>query len=160
PVMPDDLEEAVFGVKDHSLVTLGTCQAALMFGSVSPTIDETDVLTLARQLVELYTPGAQSTYLNELIRAYPVDKSSDSPWDQGYKLAEDALAALSALHLLDADQQWIDIDTVYTQLSIETRPIELHDKEIRAVAIASPKHQTTVLINTTHEANKYASGTR
>jgi hypothetical protein len=137
PAMPDDLEEAVFGVKSHSLVALGTCQAALMFGSVSPAIDETDVLTSAQQLVELYAPGAQSAYLNGLIREYPVDKSSDSPWDQGYELAEEVLTALSALPLLDADQQWIDIDTVYTKLSIKTRPIELHDKEIRAVAIAS-----------------------
>ena len=69
------------------LVVSGSCQAALMFGSLAPDIGQQDILPLARTMVELSSSDGESAAVAELCRSATIT-AFDSPWSQGYDLAE------------------------------------------------------------------------
>ncbi len=133
------------------LVVQGSCPAALMFGSLSPTIDEADVHLLAEKLVQAFRPHGESKSLRQLVRDEPVGRTDDTAWEQGYRLAEELLE-----ELLDeigngcVDESPVDIDRLYQDLGITVQEVVLSDCSIRAVAIAGRDYHPTVLLNTSY----------
>src|SRR5206468_10281060 len=130
-------------------------QAALMFGSVAPTIDGDDASVLLGKLVALYNRDGSPPALRELVHEEPLESSEERAWEQGYGLAEELLEALS---LPDQCNDWIDIDRLYQELGIRVEDIALHDTDIRAVAIAGPHHLPATLLNVKHATIQLSSG--
>ena len=151
-----DVLKAVFEFENIPLVANGTCQAALMFGSVSPTINKRDLVTLAKLLIDLFAPGSESRKLARLTRSAPLGESPSPSWRQGYDLANELLSSLG----FEVSGHTPDLDTVFHSLSIKKRRVALDDKGTRAIAIAGTNHQPTVVINDSHETNTYPSGLR
>ncbi len=139
-----DIADAVLLPDDSDLVTLGSSQAALMFGSLSPTVDEWDARLLAEKLLQYYKPGSESLRLRNLAGYVPIEGGNEVAWSQGYALAEEVLEKLGEDYQTHGH---VDIDKVYSDLSIAIDEVHLHDKAIRAVAVAGPNHQPVVLVN-------------
>ena len=85
PSVSDEVAACLFGSNGNPLVLTGTCQAALMFGSVAPNISADDAMTLADWLVRLYSSGRDETPLETLSRPEPLDASDRPPWDPGLR---------------------------------------------------------------------------
>lgn len=154
---PKGIADSLFGVDEDPFVLTGTCQAALMFGSVSPTIDDHDAMTLADRLVRLYSSDLQSPEPAELFRPEPLEEEDDPPWKQGYRLAEEVCDRLT---LLEEGTREIDIDAIFRDLGIGHEVISLSDVNIRAVALAGPHHRMSVLLNQEHPTFRSEVGRR
>lgn len=141
---PQAAQAALSGIDKTDLFVAGSCQAALMFGSVSPTIDTADALTLAGKLTDIYAPGSESPELLNLVREESIDDSNKRPWAQGYELAEEILDELS---LPGRDDEWVDVQKIYEHLHICIDNMPLKDTGIRAVSIAGPEHRPSTLLN-------------
>lgn len=150
-MFPADLSEcvsaAVFDAAANDLVVAGSSQAALMFGSVSPKICESDARELADALVRLYSTKGENDNLRRLRRDEPLTSSSQVAWQQGYRLAEEFLETLEAVAPSTTGREWIDVEEICEHLEIGVEQITLDDAGIRAVAVAGPKHKPTVMLN-------------
>jgi Zn-dependent peptidase ImmA (M78 family) len=156
----NDSQEAVdhvFGGQSTDLVVTSAGSAALMFGSVSPSLTLVDVKKLAANLVKLYSPARAQTKIDELARSEPLENSDERPWDQGYLLASDFI---DELRLLESGQESVDVEAVCESLGIGIATIRLEDDNIRAVAIAGPTHAPAILLNENHPTYLFPSGKR
>lgn len=157
PAMPSEVASALFGGGDNALVLTGTCQAALMFGSVAPTVSEADAIALAHWLVALYSPDGDGPDLAALIRHVPVEDDPGPAWRGGVALAEEVL---ELLELPRAGQDSVDVDAIYGRLGIGRDVVSLSDHSIRAVSIAGPYHRPFVLLNQGHRTYRAHPGQR
>ncbi|MFW6106888.1 MAG: hypothetical protein ACOC8H_01880, partial [bacterium] len=142
PHLSSEVEEAIFGADETALVTAGASQATLMFGSLSPTVDEADARLLAEKLVKYCSREPENLHLKHLVREVPVEGGGEEAWDQGYRLAEDALEQLGGQFQAEG---YVDVERMFEHLAIAIDQIRLRDKTIRAVALAGPSHQPVVL---------------
>ncbi len=144
--------QAVFQTPQDGAVVLGSCDAALMFGSVSPDIGETDALTLADHLAGYFEAEPPPCPLDDLARPAPLHDRV-KPWEQGYELALDFLE--------DAAPGGAgDIDAMLEALGVRYKDITLDDQGIRGVALAGPNHRPAILLNTRHQTYRFPSGQR
>lgn len=141
----------------NEIVIPGTCQASLMFGSVSPLLSDSDIIKLADILVESYKTELPSSQFDSLRRFASIRYDESKIWDQGYELAEQFS---EETHSLDATSEFVDIDNILKMLDIHVENVSLSDRNIRGVAIASHNHKPTILINTQHVRNEHLHGTR
>ncbi len=141
---PDAVRNAILGVQADQLVIKSAPQATLMFGSLAPTIDEADARTLAHMLVEFYDPAGDGAILRRLAKEVAVERSEERAWEQGYQLAEDCLRAIDGT--VESGQS-LDVEGLYDHLGIACKSVTLHDRQVRAVAIAGPSHRPAVLVN-------------
>lgn len=151
---PGRAVEAALATDETPLVLVGSCQAALLFGSVSPTVTESDVYTLASVLIRQYSRwGNQNEELEKLSRNLPPDEES-LIWEQGYDLAE-------SLHdLLNLTGDWVDVRTVIRNWGIHQLWRELNDTGIRGCSIAGPQHKPTIVINKSWRYSRSPEGVR
>lgn len=132
--------EAALATEETPIVLIGSCQAALLFGSVDPTISEGDVYTLAEVLLKQYSRTDRNQELEKLSKNIPPDEGS-LIWEQGYDLAE-------SLHdVLALTGDWVDVRSVIRNLGIHQLRRELDDANIRGCSIVGPQHKPTVIIN-------------
>jgi len=131
------------------LVIQGSCQAALLFGSVSPNISEEDVRTLAQVLITQYDrQGTNHSRLLDYSEEEPLDFSSPA-WEQGYYLAE-------TLHdQYDLPGSFIDVRKFVGNLGVEITRLRLEDSAIRACSLIGPQHKPTIALN-----DSYPNGTK
>ncbi|HYD48271.1 MAG TPA: ImmA/IrrE family metallo-endopeptidase [Terriglobales bacterium] len=148
--------ERLFEVGSSPLVIHGSCEAALMFGSFSPTITATDALTIARWMAKLTDRGGDLPKLKRLSRNAPL-LPDDPPWQQGYALADE----LRKVDLLPAKAtNPTDVAALCQAVGIQIEDDELADGGLRGVSVAGPRHRSGILVNRAHEANRYPSGRR
>ncbi len=140
-------QAALSGIDRGDLFVAGSCQVALMFGSVAPTIDAADAMTLAETLIDRYALDSESPALLNLVRDEAIDDSTKRPWAQGYKLAEEILDELS---LPGGADEWINVREIYARLDISIENLPLKDSGIRAISIAGPEHRPSTLLNPTN----------
>lgn len=148
PDIPAEIGNAIFGARSTDLIVEGSCQAALMFGSLAPSIDSDDARLLTQKLVEYFDPNGEAAALRELVRSEAVERTDDTPWDQGYQLAEELYEKLGVRFLNGSS---IEIEAMFQHLQISIGQVALHDASIRAVAIAGPQHRPVVLLNSSYE---------
>lgn len=147
-VSPDAVR-ATFQSRTHdNLVLSGSCHAALLFGSSSPTLTDQDVFSLAQRLLGAYAPQASSP-LDDLVLDEPID-SSVHPWAHGYQLAEDLLEDVPDLLSGGA----IDLEGFLRTHNVSIAEVELEDDSVRAVSFAGAHHKATMLINTRWDGNQ------
>jgi Zn-dependent peptidase ImmA (M78 family) len=154
---PQKVADYLLEVTDDGLVLRGSCHAALMFGSTSPTLSEDDLETLAHKLIELYAPNSEIPPLRDLVADEPILFENQPAWEVGYNLAERVIQHLSIeQHCADS----VDVLAILTQLGIRQEKIKLSDKRIRGVSIAGPYHQPSILINLSDSHNATSPGER
>ncbi len=140
---PEALEASFRATTSNKLVLDGSCQAALLFGSASPTLTDSDAFDLAERLLEAYTQEP-TTDLDTFVRDEPLT-SAAQPWAQGYDLAEDLLDSSAGSRLLIDTAT--DVAGFFKDYGVSVAPVELADDSIRAVSFVSPRHRPTVLMN-------------
>ena len=131
-----EASRVVLEIPDRApLVVAGSCQAALMFGSLAPDLEHQDILPLARTMVDVSSSNGEPAAMAELSHSVPITVF-DSPWSQGYDLA-------TTLHE-DLDMRFargacVDIVGMLKELGIEVIDLGLSDKDIRGVSIAGQR---------------------
>lgn len=141
---------------ETDLVITGSCDAALMFGSASPALSNSDLLSLADALIDAFLPGGEP----ETVRGFVLNRPYESicePWSEGYSLARELLEKLS---ISPEKVDSIDVRDITESLHIRLSELSLDDRELRAVAFAGEHHRPTILLNPNHPTNRYPSGRR
>jgi Zn-dependent peptidase ImmA (M78 family) len=145
--------EAALATEETPLVLVGSCQAALLFGSVAPTVSETDVYTLAEVLVKQYSREDQNREIDKLSKNVPPDEGA-LIWEQGYDLAE-------SLHDdLNLTDDWVDVRSIIRNFGIHQLWRELGDARIRGCSIVGPQHKPTIVINRSWRYSGSPAGVR
>ena len=138
------------------LVVSGSCQAALMFGSLSPDIGHDDILPLAKTMVDLSSSEGEPEALSEVSHSVRISMS-DPPWIQGYDLATDLHEHLATDFV---EESSVDIEQIIKRLGIEVIELTLSDAQVRGVSVAGPHHRPGIIINQAHGRNKHSHGYR
>ncbi|MEU8268684.1 ImmA/IrrE family metallo-endopeptidase [Sphaerisporangium sp. NPDC049002] len=136
--------QAALSVEESPLVIAGSCHAALLFSSLSPTVAREDVRTLASVLLEQYSRQATVNSLDELSE-HVLPNLTVPAWEQGYELAEIIHADMG-----DAfPDGWVDVAGLLEQLGVTIVSRKLQDLNIRACSMVGPHHRPTIVHNTT-----------
>ncbi|MEV7964871.1 ImmA/IrrE family metallo-endopeptidase [Sphaerisporangium sp. NPDC088356] len=136
--------QAALSVDESPLVIAGSCHAALLFSSLSPTVAREDVRTLASVLLEQYSGHAAVDSLDEL-NEHILPNLAVPAWDQGYELAE-----LIHAEMDDAfPDGWVNIAGLLQRLGVTIVSRKLQDQNIRACSMVGPHHRPTIVHNTT-----------
>ena len=123
------------------LVLAGSCEAALLFSCISPTITDDDAMLLARLIVERYVPTT-SDGLVDLVENAPIDPRRPS-WEDGYELAASVLEAVGTEFV----HETVDIEGLLKDRRVGVQNVELSDVTIRAISLVSPNHLPTIALN-------------
>jgi Zn-dependent peptidase ImmA (M78 family) len=148
----DERADAALAVEESPLVITGSCQAALLFSSASPTVTSDDVHALASVLISQYSRDAVTAALEELSEQTLPD-SSLPDWEQGYELAEQ-------VHTEIGDgfaDGWVDIARILEELQVTIISRGLRDDNIRACSLVGPQHRPTVVHNETSPYQTFAA---
>lgn len=148
--LPKDAVAALMHSPLDSEVVLGSCEASLMFGSVSPDITAKDAVVLASKLVDLFDERGDRSKIGSLAGEVPLTSGETPPWDEGYRLAMAAHQTIADLGLYSGGV--VDVVRILSELGIRTDQISLQDESIRAVAVAGPHHRTCILMNRRHHS--------
>ena len=143
--------------QESPLVIIGSCQAALMFGSLSPDVRQEDVEQIARKMVGLYSPDGESEGTRAMCRSAPVEDSGSTSWSQGYELADELHERFD---MRFAKGESVDIEGMVDHVGVTLELLRLSDDRIRGVSIVGPQHRAGILFNTRNDANAYPSGRR
>ncbi len=146
---------SILDMRNEPLVVAGSCEGLLMFGSVSPLLGDADAAMLAEVLVDLYSPDGESPDLSAFVEEQPVHRITE-PWREGYALAEEFLRRCP----VQPQRDFVDVEGIVGALQVQVRDITLADQDTRAVAVAGPRHRAAILLNQTHQTNRYPSGRR
>ncbi len=134
--------EAVFSSQQSNDVVLdGSCEAALLFGSVSPTITLEDAENLARLLLGAYEPSPVDG-LAHLAVDEPIDGLLP-PWRHGYLLADELLDEISDEHIGGS----VDVEECLRRWSVHLSEVTLKDPNLRAVALVGSNHAPSIVLN-------------
>ncbi len=144
---------------DTGLYLKGSCHAALMFGTVSPTITQEDVLLLSEKMVEFSQNVCDDVELVEKRSEMLEIDPDEPPWIQGYDLAEQFIEHADP-EMGIGKVQYVDIEEIIHGLNIRVDSIHLSDDGIRAVALAGKGMLSTILLNLTNESNNWTTGRR
>lgn len=140
----------------ENIVITGSCDAAMMFGSLAPTIEEEDVLAIARKMIEAAEQEQHDELLEQMTRPIQLDDDPSPPWEQGYNLAMPLCEDMAVSQTGSS----VDVANVLKGLGIHFGEIALTDSEIRAISLAGPHHHPTILLNMNNPTNQYDSGRR
>lgn len=143
--------------RESPLVVVGSCHAALMFGSLAPDVSKEDVEQIARKMVDLYSLDGESEGTRAICRSAPVEDSGSTSWSQGYELADELHERFD---MRFAKGESVDIEGMVDHLGVTRGLLRLSDDRIRGVSIVGPQHRAGILFNTRNDANAYPSGRR
>jgi len=146
----------LLAVEFNDLVVHGSCDAALMFGAVAPTVGRDDALELANTMLRLWERHPSDVIPPGLVREEPTSPDLRRAWEQGYDLARELLEQVE--HSPDAS--WVDVETIVATLGIELGEIDLQDDKIRGVSIVGKKSRPGIFVNRRNGFNKKPEGRR
>ena len=157
---PGDAEK-ILETAGSPLVIIGSCHAALMFGSMAPEITQEDAIKLAHEMIKLHDPEhSETAFSDELrsgLREFGDVEPPVAPWTRGYELAR--LFHESAGTELD-DCVPVEIDKIIEELCISVGRLDLSDLDVRGVSIAGPSFRPAILLNPKNHFNKGYAGRR
>jgi hypothetical protein len=143
-----EASRAALAAEQNDLVITGSSHAALLFSSVSPTVAESDVITLSELLLTQYVEGDEDLFLK--IRTITEDMTIDATgaaWEQGYELAEEVFERLAPTG------DFVDVEAILRSLDVTLRSVSLTDPLIRGCSLVGPRHRPTVAVNDTSHFN-------
>jgi Zn-dependent peptidase ImmA (M78 family) len=141
---------------DDPLCVSGSCEAAVMFGSASPTLKDTDVLALATHLVKSSgkRPSAKWT---ALMRDPQPLRAAESPWSDGYRLAQEWAERAGIRHKRDGS---VDVEEHLERLGVGVADIELEDVGTAGLAVYPDQGAPRIFANTRNPRCQFPSGKR
>jgi Zn-dependent peptidase ImmA (M78 family) len=140
----------------NRLCVVGSCEAAVMFGAASPTLTESDVLTIATHLVKSSgkKPSAEWTALAN--DPQPLG-TGESPWTDGYRLAEEWTAKADIRHKRDGA---VDVEEHLERLGVAFTDIELDDAATAGLAVQPESGTPHIFVNRRNPRCEFPSGKR
>lgn len=134
------------------LVVSGSPVAALLFGSLSPRIDDADVLTLMKVAVQRRerVDGELAKHSEDL----PPSSLDREIWEEGYDLALDARSNIGL------DGESVDMDRLLDRLGVAVVDVELGDASLRAVSMIDGEREPVVAVNGSCSFNVTTGGRR
>lgn len=120
-----------------------------LFGSLSPNVSESDVMTLTSMM----TAASGEVSLSIAINMEPL---ASTPWEQGYEFADSAREKFQGLQSTDA----VDIEGILTEIGVEVKEVALTDSKVRAVALCGPGWKPQIAVNTCCASNVTPPGRR
>jgi Zn-dependent peptidase ImmA (M78 family) len=127
----------------RDVIIPGTPYAAVLFGSLSPTVTDEDVISITRLLVQ---NASSSPHRDDGLVSWRDDVELDeldlAPWEQGNVLADQILDYLEINPV-----RYVDIRGVLDTFKVRVFDSALSDKGIRSIAVAGPYQHTTVFVN-------------
>jgi Zn-dependent peptidase ImmA (M78 family) len=122
----------------------------LMFGTLSPNIDERDI----DQILQYIKVGVS----NSLRQQQHTRSIPDVPYQAGYELAEDFLVQHS--EFLSENSSYVNIESIIGSLEITRHEVDLEDGNLRGVALAGQGLTPTILVNRRSSYNRDMEGKR
>ena len=152
--------DRLFGPEESGLFVDGRCTAGLAFGSLSPNVEEDDLLLLATFMAKAEGPG-EAWPLQQFEDHHEPSSDLLSAWREGYDLALDLHDSLSETDGTSlADEAPVDIERLLSALGVDVQSVRLTDKSVRAVALSSPTIRPTILLNTGYGGAASTEATR
>ena len=163
----DQLETECSGCKDsikhwfepeagNLLCVSGSCEGSVMFGAASPTLTENDVLTIATQLVK--SSGKKpSMKWTELAEEPQPLRAGESPWTDGYRLAQEWTATAGIRHKRDGA---VDVEEHLERLGVTFADIELDDAATAGLAVQPAQGAPHIFVNRRNPRCEFPSGKR
>lgn len=142
----------VGGMPEHDpRFTGGTPHAAILFGSLSPTLRDQDIVGLSEVLIKSYSRSRRpiKNPLDAFAKSVQVDESLP-PWEQGELLADDVLSRFN-----HHDKVPVDVGRMLRRLGIECNEIVLSDTHIRAISLLGPHHNPSIFTNDAYKDGTY-----
>jgi Zn-dependent peptidase ImmA (M78 family) len=140
-------------VPQGEALVIGRAPAAvLMFGSLSPSVNEDDV----RALLDLLKEAAGHS--NGMLRlpAIEHDEPGINAWEQGYALANLSRKAMA----VPETPYKVNLDELLSQSGVEQRDVMLSDTKIRAISICGEGLRSLIAINQASKHNESEPGLR
>lgn len=128
--------------------------ALLMFGSLSPSIEEQDFAALLAML----EGSAAENVFESALPSVPSEAlaASAAAWDQGYDLARQARQSFS----LEDHRSQTDISGLLASRGVLCQDMRLSDRKIRAIAICGDGLRPTIAVNRSCHHNESEPGLR
>jgi len=138
------------------LYVAGSCEAAVMFGSASPTLTESDVFQIATRLVRSSTRKSSTAWTNLAGDPQPL-RVGESPWTDGYRLAQEWRERAPVGHLRDGA---VDIEGHVERLGVAVEDVELDDAATAGLAVQPQRGAPQIFINRRNPGCEFPSGRR
>lgn len=145
PVAREIREELRDPGRSSDLVIYGSPYARLLYGAMSPSTTEEDVVRLTHALVSNYVSDAGlwlETLTSEELRVLERETRQLTPGEQGSRLGE-----LACQLFATSGDAWVDIHAALTHLRVDVSKIDLSDDEVRAVSVFGPTQKPHVFCN-------------
>jgi len=126
--------------------------AVLMFGSLSPNVDEQDVRTLLNLLEGAARDNVKGSQLPKLDQI----ESSSIAHEQGYALANMSRKAMQ----IPETPFKVDLDDLFSRYGIAKKEVELSDTKVRAIAIRGKQLRPLIAVNHSCKHNESEPGLR
>lgn len=120
-----------------------------MFGDLTPQVSQEAAVTLLTEFYNARSDLPEAEALSDLVEDEPAWVST-SPFENGYSLALDVLAAADP----DAKSVWTNLEALLKDLSISICNVALGEKGPRGVALAGEGLRPTILVNLEHPMNQ------
>ena len=138
------------------LCVTGSCQAALMFGSASPTLTENDVLTIATHLVKSTGQKTSAKWIALASDPQPLHEG-DSPWTEGYRLAQQWREKADLRHKRGGA---VDVEEHLQRLGVAVTDIALDDATTSGLAVLPERGAPQIFVNRRDPRCEFPSGKR
>lgn len=136
--LEENAREIAVGHRRGGLVLETAPQVALLFGSYAPTVSESDVHVLVRNLHRALSEGRQVQFPELDLPVLP----SLSPGQEGSYLGDAAYQ-----HLADRENSFVDVQAILTRLGVTYSMDELSDRSTRAISLVSDEYGIHIVIN-------------
>jgi IrrE N-terminal-like domain len=153
--LTSELKERYRGLlvpSQENLVISRAPAAVLMFGSLSPTVNEHDV----RALLALLEDAADDSNGPSRLPEIELQEPHANPWEQGYMLANLSRKAMG----VPETPYRINLDKLLSQSGIEKREVGLSDTKVRAISICGKGLRPLVAVNQSCKQNESEPGLR
>jgi hypothetical protein len=153
--LTSELKERYLGLivpSQEDLVISRAPAAVLMFGSLSPTVNEHDV----RALLALLEDAADDSNGSSRLPEIELQEPGANPWEQGYMLANLSRKAMG----VPETPYRINLDKLLSQNGIEKREVGLSDTKVRAISICGEGLRPLVAVNQSCKQNESEPGLR
>ena len=138
------------------LCVAGSCEAALMFGSASPTLNENDVLTIATHLVK--SSGKRPSAKWSALASHPQPlRTGESPWTDGYHLAQ---LWREKARIRYKRGGAVDVEEHLERLGVAVTDIELGDAATSGLAVLPEQGAPQIFVNRRDPRCEFPSGKR
>jgi Zn-dependent peptidase ImmA (M78 family) len=138
------------------LCVAGSCEASVMFGAASPTLTESDVLTIATCLVKSSGKKSSTKWTALAEQPQPL-RAGESPWTDGYRLAQEWTTKAEIRHQRDGA---VDVEEHLERLGVTFADIELDDAATAGLAVQPVRGAPHIFVNRRNPRCGFPSGKR